>query len=220
MLAAPALAENPQSIVLNGSGGWYRIPTTTLRDYKFRDVIPQQRDFSCGSAALATLLTYHYERPVSETVALKKMYEVGDKKKIEKEGFSLLDMKNYLGTLGLNAEGFRAPLDKLNEVGIPAIALINLKGYLHFVLVRGVTADKVLVADPAQGAKALDREKFEAMWNNILFVVLNDMPTGKAHFNLAKHWGQPLGVHGLSRIATGADIAPFTLHITRHPGYF
>ncbi len=206
--------------MLLSGGGSYNIKTTSFRDYRFREVITQQRDFSCGSAALATLLTYHYNRPVSESVALKTMYDVGDKEKIEKEGFSLLDMKVYLQTLGLKAEGFRAPLDKLNEVGIPAIALINNKGYLHFVLVRGVTEDKVLYADPAQGMKTLDRDKFEAMWNKILFVILNDIPTGRAHYNLAKYWGQPLANHGLSRLVTGQDISTLTLHITRLPGYF
>lgn len=215
------LASNANDFrVANGDGGIYYLKTSTLRDYKFRETIKQQRDFSCGSAALATLLTYHYNRPISETEALHRMYATGDRAKILKEGFSLLDMKQYLASIGLQAEGFRESLDRLSQVAIPAIALINNKGYLHFVLIRGVTEDKVLLADPSNGMKTMGREKFESMWNNILFVIVNDTQTGRNHFNLAKHWGRPLESYGLEQIVTGNYIAPFTLHIARQPGYF
>jgi predicted double-glycine peptidase len=211
-----AVAEN---IVLPSGGGAYTLKTTTLRDYRFRDVIEQKRDFSCGSAALATLLAYHYERPVSETQVLHEMYAAGDKKKIEKEGFSLLDMKQYLAQQGIHADGYKETLDKLAKVGIPAIALINNKGYLHFVLIRGVRGKQISLADPAQGAKTMDRAEFEKIWNGILFVVLDNMPVGRAHFNLARHWGRPLGNQALTQFTSG-NLAGFALHITRQPGYF
>jgi len=218
VLAGPARAID--NIVLQSGGGIYSIKTSSLRSEKFRGIIAQQRDFSCGSAVLATLLHYHYNRPVTETDALQAMYEVGDKQKIEKEGFSLLDMKSYLDSIGLHSEGYSVPLDTLAQVGIPAIALVNLKGYLHFVLIRGVTKEKVAVADPALGSRIFDRGEFEKIWNKIVFVVLDDKPLGRKHFNLAKYWGKAMNSHDLSQVIAGGDIALLTRHITYEPGYF
>lgn len=216
--AAPAKAYD--NVFLESGGGTYAFETGTLKDYRYRDVIVQQRDFSCGSAALATMLRYHYGRDVNETKVLRAMYAVGDKAKIQREGFSLLDMKQYLASVGMKAEGYKISLDKLATVGIPAIALINIEGYLHFVLVRGYNGDKVLVADPALGMKTYTRSKFEEMWNGIFFVILSDKNKGRDSFNLAKYWGLTLKDHNLHQATFDDYIEPFALHISRTPGYF
>jgi hypothetical protein len=43
--------------------GSYRMGVTSIKEARFRRVIKQQYDFSCGSAALATLLSYRYDPP-------------------------------------------------------------------------------------------------------------------------------------------------------------
>jgi len=55
------------------------------------------------------------------------MWQYGDQEKIQREGFSLLDIKNYLNSRGYSADGYEAPLSKLSEARIPAIALIKDK---------------------------------------------------------------------------------------------
>lgn len=168
---------------------YFRGKTKTLLDMRFHNIKKQKHDFSCGSAALASLLTYHYRRPVDEKAVIEVMYRNGDKEKIRKEGFSLLDMKNYLHSLGLRANGYQEGLDKLVKVGIPAIVLINRKGYMHFVLVQGVTKNKVLIGDPALGRKVVKRKEFEKMWENkILFVVDDDLKVARQTFNTEYAW--------------------------------
>src|SRR3546814_13412897 len=66
----------------------------TWWDIPFRSVIRQRYDFSCGSAALATLLTYHYGAPTSEAMPFRAMWEKGDREAIRKVGFSMLDMRS------------------------------------------------------------------------------------------------------------------------------
>ncbi len=155
-------AANAQEMIPGLAGaGSAGMKVKTLMDLRFQRVARQQYDFSCGSAALASLLTYHYNRPIDERQVLTAMFETGDREKIKKAGFSLLDMKKYLHSIGLKAEGYRASLDKLTRVGVPAIVLINSKGYLHFVVVKGATKDRVLIGDPASGVKSLPREEFE-----------------------------------------------------------
>jgi uncharacterized protein len=115
-------------------------PTLSVQSYqarRFSAVIPQHFDYSCGSAALATLLTYSYNMPVDEMTVFRSMIENGNKALIEQYGFSLLDMKEYLQRIGLPSGGFRAPLSKLASVRVPAIVLINERGYHHFVVITG-----------------------------------------------------------------------------------
>jgi hypothetical protein len=159
-----------------------------MAELKFKSVVRQQYDFSCGSAAVATLLTHHYEDPVSELTVFKDMYEHGDQARIREAGFSMLDMKNYLEANGYQADGFRVSLDKLKQVGVPAIVLTNDDGYSHFVVVKGMEEGKVLLGDPAKGLRRLPREEFKAMWNGLVFVIRNRMQVAREHFNQDQEW--------------------------------
>lgn len=192
--AAPAAAGE---IALDSAGYTFNAPVTTLKELRFRRVVKQEYDFSCGSAAIATLLTYHYNRPTPEDSVLQAMYKVGDQEKIKKEGFSMLDMKKYLDSLGYRTEGYKVSLDKIAEVGIPGIVLVKTKGYLHFVVLKGVRGDQVLVGDSALGTKFMTRAKFLEIWNGVFLVILTDVRQAKNEFNLGKDWeGQvaaPLG---------------------------
>lgn len=169
------------------AGGVFSVPVTSIRESRFTSTMRQQFDFSCGSAALATLLTHHYGYPVNEQDVFAEMFDRGDKAKIRQEGFSLLDMKNYLDAHGFKADGFKADLDELGSSGIPAIVLIKENGYHHFVVVKGVKDGRVLIGDPSAGTRAMPRSQFESVWqNHILFVVHNKQEL--AHFNAEKDW--------------------------------
>jgi uncharacterized protein len=199
--------------------GHYNLPIESYKERQFRAVIRQQYDYSCGSAALATLLKYHYGFDLSEHDVLTAMYSIGDKPKILKEGFSLLDMKQYLASIGLRANGFRAPLSILEKAGIPAIVLINNNGYLHFVVIKGISKDMVLLGDPALGARVMERSKFEKMWNQILFVVLDDASYAKRYFNVKDDWHvreSPV----FSAALSDAALSSFTVQISPTPNYF
>lgn len=191
------------------AGGAYAVRVTSLKEAKFRATTRQQHDFSCGSAALATLLTYHYDSPVTEQVVFEEMFARGPQERIRKEGFSLLDMKNYLNAHQFQADGFELPLDKLLESGLPAIVLIAEKGYHHFVVIKGLRDGRVLIGDPSTGTRAMARESFEPIWvNKLLFVIHNKQ--GQARFNSDADWQvaprAPLAV-ALSRDGLG----PLTL---------
>lgn len=173
------------------AGGPFSISVRSIKERRFLATVHQQRDFSCGSAALATLLTHHYHRAVSEESVFAEMAAAGDLEKIRREGFSLLDMKRYLAAHGFQADGFEASLADLAPVGLPAIALINERGYNHFVVVKGVRDGRVLVGDPAAGTRAMPIARFESVRaNGILFVIGNEAGNGNGHagFNLAPDW--------------------------------
>lgn len=175
-------------VVSDVAGGLLSVNAMSLKESRFRSVIRQQYDFSCGSAALATLLAYHYEDSVTEQDVFKEMYDKGDQEKIKKEGFSLLDIKNYLVKRGYSADGFKTSLDKLASLGVPAIVLINHNGYRHFVVVKGVGTRDVLLGDPAAGVRTISRSEFETMWNGILFLVRNKKNIAQNYFNRNADW--------------------------------
>jgi hypothetical protein len=179
--------------VPGGSEGVSNIAVRSFQERKFDRVVRQAYDFSCGSAALATLLTFHYEDPIDEQTAFRYMFERGDQKKIAQVGFSLLDMKNYLENSGYEADGYQAPLETLTDAGVPAIALINYRGYRHFVVIKGVTKDEVLLGDPSLGLRQLPLADFRKSWENgILFIIRNKPAVGQRNFNANADWGRVL----------------------------
>jgi len=187
-------------LTVGGGGGYADVPVQSFEGLKFATTFKQKYDFSCGSAALATLLVYTYHQPATESSVFIDMYTNGDQQAIRQSGFSLLDMKEYLSRHGIPSGGFRAPLEKIAEVRIPAIVLINEHGYKHFVVLRGIQNGQVLISDPAIGLRTESVGEFQKQWSGIFFIVLSDLPAARTSFNDHKDWaGEPGAPIDLSR---------------------
>jgi len=185
-LAAPAVLADPID-VSDPSGADYAMHVTSLKEARFKWTIKQKYDFSCGSAAVATLLTYQYNYPVTEQQAFVYMFQYGDQQKIRREGFSLLDIRRFLASRGFVADGYEVPLEKLEQTHTPAIVLIVEHGYHHFVVVKGVRNGRVLIGDPATGTRAMSQRSFDAMWPDHVVFVIHNKP-GQARFNDERDW--------------------------------
>ncbi len=172
-----------------GIGGTLSVPLHSITESKFDGVVKQFHDFSCGSAAVATLLSYHYEHAVSEEDVFTYMWERGDKKKIESLGFSMLDMKKYLDAQGFRSDGFKISLEKFRKYHVPGIVLINTNGYQHFVVIKGLNDRMVLVGDPALGKRVIPLEDFKKQWSGIVFLIRNHANIGRYYFNQRDEWG-------------------------------
>ena len=183
-ITAPPVATLTSSAI-----GDVSVPVQSVEAKRFDTVVRQRYDFSCGSAALATLLRYHYGRGEDEEAVFRGMWREGDRDQIRKAGFSLLDMKRYLAALGASADGFQVSLDEIETAGVPGIALITVAGYKHFVVIKGIRGQEVLVGDPALGLTVTTRKAFQQGWNGLYFV-LDEKPQAKRNnFNTAAHWG-------------------------------
>jgi hypothetical protein len=214
LIAMPGAQAGMVDIPGAGSGS-FNVQTMSMKERQFRYTVRQQYDFSCGSAALSTLLTHHYGDPVKEETVYITMWDKGDHAKIRKEGFSMLDMKRFLESRGYAADGYSTSLKKLGKVGIPAIVLIRDGRYNHFVVIKGVRDGKVAFGDPAQGARVMDQAQFERMMINRILFVINGRNTDVV-FNDPKDWKvrekAPIGM------ATGPnDLGNVTL-LRRPPG--
>jgi predicted double-glycine peptidase len=190
-VAVTAVPTGAGSLFLDGvaiGGGAVTMNLESFQEKKYKATVAQQYDFSCGSAALATLLTYNYATPVKEQDVFQDMFENGDKKVIAESGFSLLDIKNYLARHGLESNGYRAPLAKLAEVGVPAIVLVNVRGYSHFVVLEGIRDGRVLLSDPANGLRSEPVGEFENQWTGVFFLILTNAEQAQQRFNDHERW--------------------------------
>jgi predicted double-glycine peptidase len=141
--------------------------------FKYQHIVHQAFDYSCGSAALTTILEYHLGLNVTEKDAMEGMLEHGEKEKIiARRGFSLLDMKRYVATLGSDSGGFHADMADLAKLDQPAIVPIDYAGFKHFVVVKGIRNGKVFIADPSAGNIAFSVDEFAGLWDKgTLFVI-------------------------------------------------
>ena len=212
MLSASTGAMAATIEVTPGVGSRMLLQVWSMRELKVRSVVLQKYDYSCGSAAVATLLTHHYGYPITEETAFRAMFDNGNQQKIQKEGFSFLDMKRFLDAQGYQADGFEVSLDNVAEAGLPAIVLIVDNGYYHFVVIKGMRDDKILLGDPAVGLRVMPREQFEAAWPNRIVFVIHDSPAhgefAHGEFNTSRDWsirpksllGRPLSADTLNSI--------------------
>jgi len=189
------------SLAASSPAGDASVPVVSLRARRFLTTIRQRYDYFCGSVALATLLTHHYATPTAEREVLDDMLAHGDQEVIRTQGFSLLDMQRHLARRGLRSNGYRVPLARLEQLQLPGIALIDNAGYRHFVVVRGLDDRRVLIADPNLGTRALPREQFEAMWNGVLFVVLDNAQMARATFGRPEDWNIRPRIHAGEALA-------------------
>jgi predicted double-glycine peptidase len=181
------------------------MPVASIKAMRFDTTLRQQYDFSCGSAAVATLLSHHYGRATTEQQVFEHMFRHGDHDKIRREGFSLLDMQRFLAAQGLRADGFRLPLQALFDAGLPAIVLVAEQGYQHFVVIKGMAGGRLLLGDPARGTRSMPLAQFESIWTNKLLFVIHDHP-GEVRFNTLADWrAAPLAplANAISRISLG-----------------
>jgi len=144
----------------------------SIRERKFSDIIEQKTDFSCGAAAVATVLRQAYWLDVDEEHVIKGMLVNSDQKLVRTQGFSMLDMKRYIESIGMRARGYRIPSEKLEAVSIPVVVLMEIRGYKHFVVMQRAEKDWVYIGDPVLGHKRYSHEDFVKGWNGIVFAII------------------------------------------------
>jgi len=154
--------------------GTVNVKRKSVVDLRYTNMVRQQFDLSCGAAAVATLLSYFYGDMVDEKTAIEGAVKIGDKAKIEKEGFSMLELKKYGESRGYVVQGFKITKpEAVTEIKLPYLTLINSRGYNHFVIVKGVKDGIVYIADPAFGNRSRTLEEFKAEWSQVILVYLS-----------------------------------------------
>jgi predicted double-glycine peptidase len=147
----------------------------TSSEFTKEHILKQQYDYSCGSAALGTLLNYYLGEKLTEKQIIAGLVEYGDKKQFQRlQAFSLLDMKRFVEKLGYYGTGYRADIEDLKTMGKPCIVPMEIFGYQHFVVFRGIVQDHIFLADPSMGDISFPVEQFREMWKRKVVFVVTD----------------------------------------------
>ncbi len=149
-------------------------PIRTLKEIRGEGVVRQRWDMSCGAAALSTVLTYDFKDDTSETaIVVWILHRVNPVQVRSRGGFSLLDLKHFAQARGYSAGGFSGvTIDQLAEEKTSVITPIRFKGFDHFVVVKGIVGDRVVLVDPGFGNMTMKTNRFAEIWKNgIMFVV-------------------------------------------------
>lgn len=171
--AEPLARSGGESPFTRGSGS-----LKSVLDFRDENLIRQQYDYSCGAAALATLLHFGLGDPVTEQQIVADLFAglaQGDAAAREKEGFSLFDLQQVARKRGYKAEGFRLEPQYIAQLNGPVIVFLETLGYKHFAVLKGVRGDRVYLADPSRGNIRMPAYRFLDAWMRdgvgIVFVV-------------------------------------------------
>lgn len=172
-----AIRDTPKGEINLAVGGGQQVRVREvvkpLSETEHAHYVKQSFDYSCGSAALATLLDYHLGEKFTEKQVIQGLLRYGDSEQIAKRrAFSLLDMKKFVTVLGYEGVGYKADLEDLKTLNGPCIVPIRIFDYRHFAVFRGVHDGHVFLADPWRGSISFTLAEFKNAWyENVIFVV-------------------------------------------------
>ncbi len=149
------------------------------RELKDRNVVKQNRDYSCGAASLCTLLKYYWGDDVTEQKILDevdKMLTPAERKERIQNGLSLTDLRKVCVKLGYVSSIGTLTFDQLSQSKIPVLVGLKLGKFYHFAVFRGTDGYWVYLADPARGNIRGPAQEFIDAWqkNAILVVAKKD----------------------------------------------
>ncbi len=171
-LGAEVSEARGQGFAVLPGGGLAFKSVTSMRERRYLNLVEQKTDFSCGAASLATVLNHAYGWSLTEEQVIEGMLAEADVEQVRTLGFSMLDMKNYVESIGLRARGYRIEPEHLEQVQIPAIVLVDIRGYKHFVVMQRSSEGWVYIGDPVLGQKKMPLDEFANGWNGIVFAVI------------------------------------------------
>lgn len=154
----------------------FQLYVKNARQIRSENVVIQQRDFSCGAAALATIVNYYWGENATETALLVAVASTLTPEELEeriKNGLTLTDLKRVCEKFGYQAVLGTLPLEKLAASKLPLLVGITVNDFDHFVVVRGADERFVYIADPAIGKLRVPLDEFAKQWqkNTVLAVI-------------------------------------------------
>ncbi len=195
--------EMPPEVYVQVGGLRVRKPVQSWQGLQRENVVMQKYDYSCGAAALTTLLKHYFGDQVTEQKVLQAIFlRLADRPDAEavvrdryEKGLSMLDLFTAAKDLGYQAAVANIPLKQLAKSQAPVIVRIEKNDYKHFVVFRGIVEDRVFLADPIRGNLRMDVIEFNKQWtlaNDQHIKYSGDDPArpvlflGKAGFGLPK----------------------------------
>lgn len=138
------------------------------------NMLMQKKDFSCGAAALATLMNYFGDQ-ISENELIEDILANLSQSEVQnrqEEGLSLLDLKQAALRRGFQVLGVKLQYSQLSKIPCPILVYLEIEEYKHFAVFNGVQGNQVLLADPSTGNKEIHVSQFVKDWKGNMALIL------------------------------------------------
>lgn len=120
-------------------------------------IIRQSEASECGLACLAMVARYHgYETSLA---SLRRTYNTS------LHGMTLKTVANVAEAMGFTVRPLKVPIEIINQTRMPAIIHWDMN---HFVVLKLVSRNKVIVHDPSSGIKTYRMEEFSKHFTGIV----------------------------------------------------
>jgi predicted double-glycine peptidase len=142
---------------------------------RFSNVVRQVLEFSCGSAALATLLTHFLGRPTTEgeviSMLMRRYPTEAEWNRKQETGFSFEDLIFAADRLGFAAQAARIPVAELPRIAGPVIIHLDKGEWQHFSVLRATQQGFYYVADPIRGQVTMLDHEFRREFTGAVLAV-------------------------------------------------
>lgn len=129
-------------------------------------VVRQQKRSDCGPAALKMVFD-HYGIAGTTLAELEVATGTGP------DGTSMLALKKAAKARGLTGQGLRLPVERLDDIPMPAIAHVHGD---HFVVIRSA-GEELVIDDPSLGRLRMSSRTFERSWDGVVLAFTSGPPT-------------------------------------------
>lgn len=132
--------------------------------------VRQQGIKDCGVTCLYNIIRYY-----KGNISIDKLKNLT---KTDNNGTSIYNIVEASNKLGLKSNAYMCKYNSLNKISWPFIAHIKLdEKYDHFIVIKNIKKDKIIVEDPIRGKVIYDKNMFLKEWTNVVitFEKTNDL---------------------------------------------
>lgn len=141
----------------------------TFVDLRDQGVRKQDLDWSCGLAALATLINWSAKDAITEEDLLHQALATFPEatERFAAQGLSLLEIKILAQARGYRAAAYKVPPEMLLKLKVPVLVYLDNGKTNHFSVLRGIdrVTRRAYLADPSLGNQRLPLYRFLEMWD-------------------------------------------------------
>lgn len=171
---------------------WTSNEVSSIKTLNQEAVTMQNLDYSCGSAALATLMKYYFNDDVTEMTLLeevKTLFSQKDFSVIEENGLSFKELEQIAAARGYQFASVQLQPTALAKLSGPILVYVEPNNYRHFAILRGTVNGRVYLADPSRGNISMPIEEFSQEWSGKSLIL------GKPGFGTPKQHGLSVHAH-------------------------
>ena len=132
--------------------------------------VRQQGIKDCGVTCLYNIIRYY-----KGNISIDKLRNLT---KTDENGTSIYNIVEASNKLGLKSNAYMCKYNSLKKIPWPFIAHIKLdEKYDHFIIIKNIKKDKIIVEDPIRGKVIYDKNMFLKEWTNVVitFEKTNDL---------------------------------------------